>query len=113
MIEFVGENWEYLKNIHDVFQREPARKDRILRVVNPFESATFEPSPMFWMIDFFSTYILAKFYPKTYAWRMQFRFITKYELTMKIPGYKLFNPQKRLEFEKMLRIKFKPVTFIS
>jgi len=113
MIEFVGEDWEFLKNVHDLFNAEPSRKGWILRVVNPFESHTFEPTPMFQMVHHFSLFIFAKYYPKSWTWRKNIPFITTYDLTMKIPGYNFFNLQKKTEFEKLLRDKFKNISFVA
>lgn len=113
MVEFVGEDWEFVKNVDEHFAREPSRKGWALRVVNPFEAATFEPLPAFQMISHFSHILLAKYYPRTWTWRMNVPFITTYDLTLKVLGYSLFNPQKKAEFEKLLRKKFKRVSFIS
>lgn len=113
MIEFIGENQEGIEIIKKEFLQEPTRKDHILRVINPFESSTFEPIAASQMIDFFSRYILAKFYPKTWEWRRIIPFFIRYELTLKIPGYKFFEPKKKLEFEKLLRSKFKQISFVS
>lgn len=112
-VEFVGEDWEIIKKIEDWFPNEPTRKDRILRVVNPFESATFEPVPAFRMIDFFLLVIRYKIYPRTALLRRIIPLFDKYEITLKIHGYNLFNPQKKAEFEKLLHKEYKHTTFIS
>lgn len=111
--EFVGESWEVIKKIENYFPTDPTRKDKILRIVNPFESATFEPRLLFHMIKHFSMYILITLYPKTHFWRMFVPFLDRYEITLKIPGYNLFNAQKKAEFEKLLRAKYKHTTFDS
>lgn len=113
LIEFVGEDWEFVRSIEDLFSKEPTRKDCILRVVNPFEPATFEPEPAFRMIDFFARYILAKIYPKTWELRVLLSFFRIPQITIKIPAYKLFNPEKKLEFEKLLRKRYKNVSFVA
>lgn len=110
-IEFVGEDWESIKNISDWFKTEPSRKDQILRIVNPFEPTTFEPFALFRTIDFFSTYIFADFYPKTWNWRKLFPIFNKCEIKLKIPDYKLFNSQKKAEFEKLIQTKYKRISF--
>jgi len=113
MVEFVGEDWELVENVHDLFKAEPSRKGWVLRVINPLASATFEPFPAFQMISHFAHVLLSKYYPKTWTWRMSIPFITTYDLTLKVPGYNFFNPQKKAEFEKLLRGKFKNMLFIS
>lgn len=112
-IEFVGEDWEIIKKIEDWFPNEPRRKNRILRVINPFESQTFEPLLAFRMVNHFLMVIRAKVYPKTWTWRGLIPFLDKYQITLKIPGYNLFNPQKKIEFEKLLHTKYKNVSFVS
>lgn len=113
LIEFVGEDWEALKNIPDLFKNDPNRKDWILRIVNPFESSTFEPYALFRTIDFFAIYILAGFYPKTWTWRRILPLLNKYEVILKIPDYNFFNPQKKSEFEKLLYANYKNTAFIN
>jgi hypothetical protein len=113
MVEFVGEDWEQLEIMHDLFRAEPTRKNHTLRIVNPFEPATFEPYALYRVIDFFSTYVLAEFYPKTWSLRKDIPFLNSYEMTLKIPAYKIFNPQKKEEFEKLLRKRYKRVSFVS
>ena len=112
-IEFVGEDWEIIKKIEDWFPNDPTRKDRILRVVNPFESATFEPVPAFRMIHHLIRVVRHEIYPRTFLLRQLIPFLDKNEITLKIPGYNLFNPQKKAEFEKLLRERYKHTTFIS
>lgn len=108
IVEFVGEDWERIKEIPDLFQNDPSRKEWILRIVSPFESSTFEPYALFRMIDFLSIYVAARIYPKTWSLRKFFSLI-KYEITLKIPDYKFFNPQKKAEFEKLLHERYKKV----
>lgn len=112
-IEFVGESWEIIKKIEDCFPTEPTGKERILRIVNPFESATFEPKALFRMIDHFLRVIRHKIYPRTALLRELIPLFDKNEITLKIPGYNLFNAQNKAEFEKLLRVKYKHTTFVS
>jgi hypothetical protein len=112
-IEFVGESWEIIKKIEDWFPNEPTRKDQILRIINPFESATFEPLPAFRMIQHLIWLVRQKIYPKTYILREHIPFLDKNEITLKIPGYNLFNSQKKAEFEKLLLARYKYTTFVS
>lgn len=117
LIEFVGADWKTLKNIPELFEKDPTRKNYILRVINPFESSTFEPEALFRMVDHFSMIILSQFYPKTWLSRRIIARITPwldiYEMTLKIPDYKLFEPRKKAEFEKLPRTEYKNVTFVS
>lgn len=123
LIEFVGADWETIKKIEDWFSKEWTEKehtgkertgkDYILRIINPFESATFEPVPAFRMIDYFLLVTRYKIYPRTAFLRMLIPFFDKYEITLKIPGYNLFNTQKKIEFEKLLRANYKHTTFVS
>lgn len=113
IVELVGENWEFLKTVDDMFQKHPSSKNRKLRLINPFEPATFEPVALFRMIDHFSSYILAVFYPKTWTWRRILPLLNKYEITLKIPDYNFFNPQKKVEFEKLLYANYKNTAFIN
>jgi len=113
VVEFVGEDWESIKNIPELFRNDPNRKDWVLRIVNPFESSTFEPYALFRSVDFFSIYILAKFYPKTWTWRRIVPWLNQYEISLKIPDYRFFNSQKKLEFEKLLHKTYKDVSFLS
>lgn len=112
-IEFVGEDIEDVRIINEEFLKESSRKNQVLRVVNPFESATFEAFAAFKMLEFFSIVILHRFYPKTASLRLSIPWLTTYDLTLKVSGYNLFNPQKKAEFEKLLQKKFKNVSFIS
>ena len=112
-IEFVGEDWEIIKKIEDHFPNEPTRKDRILRVVNPFESATFEAVSAFRMIRHFLLSIRYKIYPRTVLLRRLIPLFDKYEIMLKIPGYNLFNSQKKAEFEKLLHKEYKHTTIVS
>lgn len=113
MVEFIGEDWEFVQNVHELFHKEPSRKNWVLRVINPFEAATFEPEALFRLIYHFSMCISAKFYPKTWTWRCFILFLVKYEITLKIPDYNFFNPHQKAEFEKRLFAKYKHVSFIS
>jgi hypothetical protein len=113
LIEFVGENWNFVENVDEMFRNEPIRKGWVLRVVNPFESATFEPGALFRMVDHFLRVIRHKIYPRTALLRELISIFDKNEITLKIPGYNLFNPQKKAAFEKLLRAKYKHTTFIS
>ena len=112
-IEFVGEEIEDVRIINEEFSKEPSRKNQILRVVNPFEPATFEAFAAFKMLEFFSIVLVHRFYPKTASLRFSVPWLITYDLTLKVPGYNFFNPQKKAEFEKLLRRKFKRVSFIS
>lgn len=112
-IEFVGESWEVIKKIEDWFPNDPTRKDRILRIMNPFESSEFDSELTFRMIQHFIRYIRLIIYPKTCMIRENIPFLDKNEITLKIPGYNLFDPQKKAEFEKLLLAKYKYTTFIS
>jgi hypothetical protein len=113
MIEFVGEDWELVKNIHNLFRKEPTRKDQVLRVVNPFEPATFEPRVAYMMIVFFTISILQKFYPRTWKWRFEVPWFDSFDITLNIPGYDYFDPEKKAAFEKMLRKRYKRLSFIA
>ena len=123
LIEFVGEDWEIIKKIEDWFSKdwtgkewtgkERTGKDYILRIINPFESSSFEPLPAFRMIQHFIRLIRHKIYLKTYMPRELIPFLDRNEITLKIPGYNLFNPQKKAEFEKLLRARYKYTTFVS
>lgn len=113
LIEFVGEDWNFVKNIDEMFLNEPSRKNWVLRVVNPFESATFEPEALFRMIDHFLRVIRHKIYPRTALLRELIPLFSKTEIMLKIPNYNLFNVQKRVEFEKVLLAKYKHTTFVS
>jgi hypothetical protein len=112
-VEFVGHDRKDVEIIRDEFNKEPTRKDHVLRVINPFEPATFEPYALFCMVDFFSIYVLHTFYPRTFSWRREIPLLNPFEITLKIPGYKFLDPQKKAEFEKLLRKKYKRVSFIS
>ena len=112
-IEFVGESWEIVKKIEDCFPTEPTRRGYILRIINPFESATFEPLPAFRMTQHFIRLIRHKLYPKTYLLREIIPFIDRNEITLKIPGYNLFNPPKKAEFEKLMYAKYRHANFVS
>jgi hypothetical protein len=61
----------------------------------------------------FSIIVIAKFYPKTWTWRRILPFTNRYEITLKIADYNFFDPQKKLEFEELLRAKFKKAFFVS
>ena len=111
LIEFIGENQEGIELIKKEFSQEPTRKDHILRVINPFELSTFEPIAASQMVEFFSRYVLAKFYPKTWEWRRIIPFFISYKLTLKVPGYNFFEPIKKAEFEKLLRQKIQRCIF--
>ena len=113
LVEFIGEAREDVEILRKEFSEEPTRKGCVMRIINPFEPATFEPLPAFQMISHFSHMILAHFYPRTWLWRMKIPFITTYDLTLKVPGYNFFNPLKKAEFENLLRRKFKKTTFVS
>lgn len=112
-IEFVGEDQKGIEIIKKEHLQQPSRKGHILRIVNPFESNSFEPFALFCMIRHFSTYIFAQHYPKTWEWRQNFSWLDKYEITLKIPDYQFFEPMKKMEFEKMLKSEYKRVTFVS
>lgn len=112
MVEFVGESWKLIKEIPGLFENDPNRKDWLLRIVNPFESATFEPYALFRMVDFLATYLAAMHYPKTWSWRKPFSLIN-FQITLKIPDYRFFNPQKKVEFEELLHEQYKKVSIIS
>jgi hypothetical protein len=111
-IEFVGESWEIIKKIEDWFPNEPTRKDRILRIINPFEPSEFEPERTFRMIQHFIRLIRLMIYPKTCMIREIIPFLDRNEITLKIPGYNLFDPQKKAEFEKILLARYKHTTFV-
>jgi hypothetical protein len=112
IVEFVGEDWKTIKEIPNSFENDPNRKDWLLDIVNPFESATFEPYALFRIVDFLLTYIAAKFYPRTWSWRKSFSLI-KCEVILKIPDYASFNPQKKSEFEELLNEQYKEVSIVS
>lgn len=112
-IEFVGEDWETIKEIEAAFPAEPTRKDYVLRIINPFDSSTFEPLYAFRTAAFFILIIRYKLYPKTALLRKLIPLFDRYEITLKIPAYNLYNPQKKAEFEKLLRKEYKHTTFVS
>ena len=112
-IEFVGEDWETIKKIEASFPAEPTRKDYLLRVINPFESLIFEPLYAFRVVTFFILTIRYKLHPKTVLLRRLIPLLDKYEITLKIPGYNLYDPQKKAEFEKLLLKEYKHTTFVS
>lgn len=112
-IEFIGEDFKDAMLIREEFYKEPSRKGYVLRVIDPFEPTTFESYAAYKMTEYASIKALAMLYPRTWSWRFKIPWLTTYDLTLKVPGYNFFNPQKKAQFEKLLRKKFKNISFVS